>query len=85
MAGKAFIDRASEMATKELAKMSESHEPLFGMIASNRGRVVIFADGIPLKVDARVVGAVGVSRGRPDQDHEVAEAAVAAFMQKRRG
>jgi uncharacterized protein GlcG (DUF336 family) len=29
--------------------------------------------------DGEVVGAVGVSGGTPDEDHEVAEAGVAAF------
>jgi uncharacterized protein GlcG (DUF336 family) len=77
---KAFTARAFDMPTKELAKMSQPGEPLFGITASNDGRVVIFAGGIPLNVDGRVVGAVGVSGGRPDQDHEVAEAGAAAFV-----
>ena len=41
--------------------------------------MVIFAGGVPLKDDGRVVGAVGSSGGQPDQDHEVAEAGAAAF------
>jgi uncharacterized protein GlcG (DUF336 family) len=77
---KAFTARAFDMTTKELARMSQPGEPLFGIIASNDGRVVIFAGGIPLKVDGQVVGAVGVSGGRPDQDHEVAEAGAVEFM-----
>ena len=40
---------------------------------------MIFAGGIPLKKDGRVVGAVGVSGGSGEQDHKVAEAGVAAF------
>ncbi|MDP9425115.1 MAG: heme-binding protein, partial [Actinomycetota bacterium] len=43
------------------------------------GRIVIFGGGIPLERDGKVVGAVGVSGGTPDQDHEVAQAGVAAF------
>lgn len=40
---------------------------------------MIFAGGIPLMRSDEVVGAVGVSGGTVDQDHEVAEAGVAAF------
>jgi uncharacterized protein GlcG (DUF336 family) len=39
----------------------------------------IFAGGIPLKRDGKVVGAVGVSGGSGDQDHAVAEAGAKAF------
>jgi uncharacterized protein GlcG (DUF336 family) len=38
-----------------------------------------FAGGIPIKVNGQIVGAVGVSGGRGEQDHAVAEAAVAAL------
>ena len=41
--------------------------------------MVIFAGGIPLKSDGQIVVAIGASGGRPDQDHEVAEAGAAAF------
>jgi len=77
---KAFTARAFDMTTKALSKMSQPGEPLFGIDSSNDGRVVIFAGGIPLEADGKVIGAVGVSGGRPDQDHEVAEAGAAAFV-----
>jgi len=35
---------------------------------------MIFAGGIPLKLDGKVVGAIGVSGGSGDQDHAVAAA-----------
>jgi uncharacterized protein GlcG (DUF336 family) len=76
---KAFTSRAFDITTKELAKMSQPNEPLFGITASNENRVVIFAGGIPLKADGKVVGAIGVSGGKPDQDHQVAEAGAATF------
>ncbi len=76
---KAFTARAFDISTKELAKMAQPNEPLFGITASNENRVVIFAGGIPLKVGGTVVGAIGCSGGKPDQDHEVAAAGLAAF------
>ena len=41
--------------------------------------LIVFAGGIPLEADGQVVGAIGVSGGSVEQDHEVAEAGVAAF------
>jgi uncharacterized protein GlcG (DUF336 family) len=37
----------------------------------------VFAGGIPLVCDGRVVGAIGVSGGTVEQDQEVAEAGAA--------
>ena len=75
---KAYTARAFDMATRDLAEMAQPGEPLFGIEGSNQS-VIIFAGGIPLTHDETVVGAVGVSGGTPDQDHEVCEAAVAAY------
>ena len=41
--------------------------------------VMIFAGGVPLNRDGKVVGAVGVSGGSGEQDHSVAAAGAAAF------
>jgi uncharacterized protein GlcG (DUF336 family) len=76
---KAFTSRAFDIATRDLAQHSQSGWQFFGIHATNRGRVVIFAGGIPLKRDDQVVGAVGVSGGLADQDQSVAEAAAAAL------
>jgi uncharacterized protein GlcG (DUF336 family) len=77
---KAWTARAFDISTKELASMSQPKQPLFGIAETHRGRVIIFAGGIPLKADGQVIGAVGVSGGTPDQDHEVAEVGAAAFV-----
>jgi len=76
---KAFTARAFDIATKDLATHSQSGGQFFGIHASNDGRVMIFAGGIPLKKDGKVVGAIGVSGGSGEQDHAVAEAGEAAF------
>lgn len=76
---KAFTARAFDITTKDLAKESQSGGQFFGIHASNDGRIMIFAGGIPLKRDGKVVGAIGVSGGSGDQDHAVAEAGAAAF------
>jgi uncharacterized protein GlcG (DUF336 family) len=76
---KAFTARAFDIATKDLATQSQSGGQFFGIHASNDGRVMIFAGGVPLKRDGRVVGAVGVSGGSGEQDHAVAMAGAEAF------
>jgi uncharacterized protein GlcG (DUF336 family) len=76
---KAWTSRAFDIATKDLAAHSQSGNQFFGIHASNDGRVMIFAGGIPLKKDGVVVGAIGVSGGSGEQDHAVAEAGAKAF------
>jgi uncharacterized protein GlcG (DUF336 family) len=76
---KAWTSRAFDITTKDLGKNSQSGDQFFGIHASNRGRVMIFAGGIPLKRANQVVGAIGVSGGSGTQDHSVAEAGAAAF------
>src|SRR5499433_3920331 len=76
---KAYTSRAFDISTKDLAQHSQSGGQFFGIHASNSGKIMIFAGGIPLKRDGKVVGAVGVSGGSGDQDHAVAEAGAKAF------
>lgn len=76
---KAWTSRAFDISTKDLAEHCQSGGQFFGINASNDGRVMIFAGGIPLKKDGKVVGAVGVSGGSGEQDHAVAEAGAKAF------
>lgn len=76
---KAWTSRAFDIATKDLAEHSQSGDQFFGINVSNDGRVMIFAGGIPLKKDGKVVGAIGVSGGSGEQDHSVAEAGASAF------
>ena len=76
---KAFTARAFDIATKDLATHSQPGGQFFGIHASNDGRVMIFAGGIPLKRDGKVVGAIGVSGGSGEQDQAVAEAGAQAF------
>ena len=76
---KAWTSRAFDISTKELAPLAQPGKDFFGIHASNDGKVMIFAGGIPLKKGDQVVGAVGVSGGSGKQDHEVAEAGAKAF------
>lgn len=76
---KAFTARAFDSSTADLGADAQPGAQFYGIHVSNAGRVRIFAGGIPLRHDGRIVGAVGVSGGTGAQDQAVAEAAAAAF------
>lgn len=76
---KAWTSRAFDISTKDLATHSQSGDQFFGIHASNNGKVMIFAGGIPIKKGKKVVGSIGVSGGSGDQDHAVAEAGAKAY------
>lgn len=76
---KAFTARAFDIQTKDLGDNSQPNQQFYGIHASNGGRIMIFAGGLPLSRDGQVVGAVGVSGGSGEQDQTVAEAAAAAL------
>jgi uncharacterized protein GlcG (DUF336 family) len=76
---KAYTARAFNIATKDLTKSSQPGGEFYGINSSNDGWIIVFAGGIPLKRDDKIIGAVGVSGGTAEQDQIVAEAGAAAF------
>ena len=76
---KAFTSRAFDIQTKDLGDNSQPGSQFYGIHASNHGRIMIFAGGIPLSRNGQVVGSVGVSGGSGEQDQSVAEAGAAAL------
>ena len=76
---KAFTSRAFDISTKDLGDNSGPGQQFYGIHASNHGRVMIFAGGIPLRRGGAVVGAIGVSGGSGEQDQRVAEAGAASL------
>lgn len=65
---KAWTARAFDIETKAFGEKSQPGGQFFGIHASNGGRVMIFAEGIPLTRDGVIVGAVGGSGGDGGQD-----------------
>ena len=76
---KAFTARAFDTETAQLAKNSQPGQQFFGIHASNNGRVMIFAGGIPLRRGGAIIGAIGVSGGDGNQDQTVATAGAGVF------
>src|SRR5262249_27927727 len=60
---KAYTSRAFDIATKDLATHSQSGGQFFGIHASNDGKIMIFAGGIPLKKDGKSGWFHGRQRG----------------------
>lgn len=76
---KAFTARAFDISTEKLGELSQPGGQFYGILASNHGRTMIFAGGVPLKRGDKIIGAVGASGGMKDEDVAVAEAAARAL------
>jgi uncharacterized protein GlcG (DUF336 family) len=76
---KAWTSRAFNISTQELSGPSQPGQQFYGIHASNDGKVMIFAGGIPLRKAGEIVGAIGVSGGSGEQDQAVAEAGAKAL------
>ncbi|RZM12226.1 MAG: heme-binding protein [Pedobacter sp.] len=76
---KAKTARFFDMNTGEIGKLSQPGGPLFGIEHSNGG-LISFPGGVVLKdASGKIIGAIGVSGGSVEQDHEVASAGAAAI------
>lgn len=75
---KAKTARFFDMNTGEIGKLSQPGGPLFGIEHSNGG-LISFPGGVLLKSGDTIIGAIGVSGGSVEQDHEVAMAGAAAL------
>lgn len=76
---KAKIARFFDMNSGEIGKLSQPGGPLYNIEHSNGG-LISFPGGVVLKDGSgKIVGAIGVSGGSVDQDHEVASAGAGAI------
>lgn len=74
---KAYTAAALRMPTHELGPLTQPGGALYGIQNGHGDRIVVFGGGFPLRLDGRVVGAVGVSGGTVAEDMRVAAAALA--------
>jgi uncharacterized protein GlcG (DUF336 family) len=66
-------------ATADLVGAVQPGAPLYAIETSTARPLVFVAGGVPITADRVVVGAVGVGRGSPQQDHGVASRAAATL------
>lgn len=76
---KAYTSVANRIATSELATLAAPGGELFGLHATAGGRFVIFGGGVPVAVDGRVIGGIGVSGASTADDEACALAGLAAI------
>jgi uncharacterized protein GlcG (DUF336 family) len=75
---KAWTAAAFQAPTDEWAEGTVPGRPGWGFSTSLGGRVIVFAGGLPIERDGRVIAGVGVSGSSPEVDAACAAAGVAA-------
>ena len=74
---KAYTAAALKLNTADLTPLVQPGAMFYGLQADPK--YIIFGGGVLLKVDGKIVGAVGVSGGSAQEDMEIAKACVKAF------
>ena len=78
--GKAFASAILRQTTEVLANLAkERPDPYFGIMNMYPGKVYLVGGGVPLTVDGRLVGAVGVAGLPQGVDEKAARAGIAAW------
>jgi uncharacterized protein GlcG (DUF336 family) len=70
---KAYTSAILRMSTEELGELAGPGGALYGIQHTHSGRIVLFGGGVPLRLQGRVAGAIGISGGTVDEDIQVAE------------
>ncbi len=70
---KAYTSVAVKMPTSTLKALSQPERDLYGIQFTNQGQIVIFGGGVPLAVNNRIIGGLGISGGSEEQDTVLAE------------
>ncbi|MCB5236412.1 GlcG/HbpS family heme-binding protein [Niallia circulans] len=81
--GKAWTSVALQMPTDKIAQIAIPGGDAYGIHTTNQGKITILGGGIPLVVDDKIVGGIGVSGGTSLQDIEIANVAVQALKSMR--
>ncbi len=77
---KAKTARYFDMPTGDIGGLSQPGGPLYGIEHSNDG-LISFPGGVPLRSpDGTIIGAIGISGSRVEDDHAVAEAGAGALV-----
>ncbi len=76
---KAFTAAVARKGTHVYNQLCVPGQPTFGIHITNNGHFSIIGGGLPVFVNAEIVGGVGISSGTAVQDQLFAEAALAYF------
>lgn len=78
---KAFTAAVARKGTHVYNKLCVPGEPTFGIHMTNGGHFCVIGGGLPVTVDGTILGGIGISSGSAIEDQQVAEAAVAYFLE----
>lgn len=81
---KAYTSLALKMPTDKVALLAQPGKELYGIQMTNNNRIVLIGGGYPLRVNDRVIGAIGVSGGTVEEDIEIALHSLRVFELERR-
>lgn len=70
---KAYTSVAVKMSTRDLSVLAQPGGTFYGVDKMDGGKIVIFGGGIPLTLNGRIIGGLGVSGGTGEEDHALAE------------
>ena len=78
--GKAFGAVLTQMPGVEAVKLEQTApERFYGMLNLFPGQIYLLSGGLPLRVEGKIVGGVGVAGGAAGMDEQVAEAGIEAW------
>jgi uncharacterized protein GlcG (DUF336 family) len=73
---KAYTSLQLNTATTDLAAAAQPGAPLHSLHTALDRPVLFLGGGVPIHRDGRLIGAIGVGGGTPDQDHSFATTAI---------
>ena len=76
---KAYTSSALKMSTDKISKLVKPDSELYGIQWTNRGRIVSFGGGYPLRYHGKVIGGIGVSGGTVKEDMIIASRSLKIF------
>lgn len=76
---KAYTAACLKQGSHNIAECVQPGQSLYGLQLTNNCKIVPFGGGLPVIVDGKVVGAVGVSGGTVEEDMTIAQAAIDTF------
>ena len=78
---KAYTACCLRQGTHEIADAVQPGASLYGLQLTNQQRIVIFGGGLPVMLNDKLIGAVGVSGGTVEQDMLLAQTALNCFSE----
>lgn len=76
---KAYTALSLKMSTDQVSHIVKEDSDLYGIQWSNKGKIIPFGGGYPLRHKGKIIGGIGVSGGTVKEDMEIALNALKVF------